>query len=73
MIEASATVADPPLTVTEARDYYDGEVKTWTLLHRVLRGYDWWLRTVRRRTPAGFLPPPDYDPVAWKAKKAGFS
>ena len=67
--EAAAGRVDPPITVTEAREYYDGEVKTWTMLHRVLKGYDWWQRRVRRTTPNGFLPPPDYDPVAWKAKQ----
>jgi Family of unknown function (DUF6206) len=73
VIEASSAVADPPLTVAEARDYYDGEVKTWSMLHRVLRGYEWWTRSVRRRVPAGFLPPADYDPAAWKVKKAGWA
>ncbi len=72
VIEASASVADPPLSVSEARDYYDGEVKTWSMLHRVLKGYDWWVRKVRRRVPPGFLPPPDYDAAAWKAKKVRF-
>lgn len=69
IIEASVARFDPPITVAEAREYYDGEVKTWTMLHRVLKGYDWWQRRVRRTTPNGFLPPPDYDPVAWKAKQ----
>ena len=69
IIEATEGRVDPPITVAEARDYYDGEVKTWTMLHRVLKGYDWWQRRVRRTTPNGFLPPPDYDPVAWKAKQ----
>jgi hypothetical protein len=70
IIAAVDGAVDPPLTVAEARDYYDGEVKTWSLLHRMLKGYDWWQRRVRRQTPNGFLPPPDYDPVAWKAKQA---
>lgn len=69
IIEATSGRVDPPLTVAEAREYYDGEVKTWTMLHRVLRGYAWWQRRIRRTTPNGFVPPPDYDPVAWKAKQ----
>jgi Family of unknown function (DUF6206) len=72
VIEATAGVADPGLTVEEARTYYDGEVKTWSMLHRVLRSYDWWQRRVRRRTPLAFLPPPDYDAAAWKAKRAAW-
>ena len=44
IITATAGKVDPPLTVEEAREYYDGEVKTWTMLHRVLKGYDWWQR-----------------------------
>ena len=70
VIAATAGRVEPPITVEEARAYFDGEVKTWTMLHRVLRGYDWWRRRVRRRPPTMFVPPPDYDPVAWKAKKA---
>ncbi len=70
ILVATAGQVDPPITVDEARQYYDGEVKTWTMLHRVLRGYDGWQRRIRRRPPQMFLPPPDYDPVAWKAKKA---
>lgn len=70
IITAANAEVDPPLTVEEARAYYDGEVKTWSLLHRVLRGYDWWQRRVRRRVPTAFLPPPDYDAKAWKAKQA---
>lgn len=73
IIEATDGKVKPALTVAAARDYYDGEVKTWTMLHRVLRGYDWWQRSVRRSTPNGFLPPPDYDPVAWKAKQRSWS
>ena len=73
IVEATSGRVDPPLTVAEARQYYDGEVKTWTMLHRVLRGYAWWQRRVRRTTPAGFLPPPDYDPVAWKAKQKSWA
>ena len=72
IIAATEGKVDPPLTVDEAREYYDGEVKTWTMLHKVLKGYDRWQRRVRRTTPNGFLPPPDYDPVAWKAKQAGW-
>jgi hypothetical protein len=72
IIEATAGQADPPLTVEEARRYYGGEVRTWSMLHRVLRAYDWWQRRVRRRVPVGFLPPPDYDPRAWKAKQAAW-
>jgi hypothetical protein len=73
IIEATSGRVDPPLTVAEAREYYDGEVKTWTMLHRVLRGYAWWQRRVRRTTPTGFLPPPDYDPIAWKAKQKSWA
>jgi hypothetical protein len=73
VITATSGKVDPPLTVEEARAYYGGEVKTWTTLHRVLKGYDWWQRRVRRTTPNGFLPPPDYDPVAWKAKQQAWS
>jgi hypothetical protein len=69
IIEATRGRVDPPITVTEAREYYDGEVSTWTALHKVLVGYAWWQRRVRRRVPDGFVPPADYDPVAWKAKK----
>jgi len=72
IIAATAGRVDPPITVAEARDYYSGEVKTWTMLHRAFRGYDWWCRRVRRRPPTMFVPPPDYDPVAWKAKQAAF-
>jgi hypothetical protein len=73
IIAATAGTVEPPLTVGEAREYYDGEVKTWTMLHRVLEGYDWWQRRVRRTTPNGFLPPADYDPVAWKAKQRSWA
>lgn len=73
IIEATTGRVDPPPTVAEAREYYDGEVRTWTMLHRVLRGYDWWQRRVRRTTPNGFIPPPDYDPVAWKAKQRSWA
>jgi hypothetical protein len=69
VIEATSGRVEPPLTVAEAREYYDGEVSTWTMLHRALRAYAWWQRKVRRTTPNGFLPPQDYDPVAWKAKQ----
>lgn len=72
VIQATDGLVDPPLTVEEARRYYGGEVKIWASLHRVLRGYDWWERRVRRRSPKGFLPPPDYDPKAWKAKQASW-
>ena len=58
IITATVGQVDPPLTVEEARAYYDGEVKTWTMLHRVLKGYDWWQRRVRWTTPNGFLPRP---------------
>jgi Family of unknown function (DUF6206) len=68
-LAATAGRVDPPITVEEARAYYDGEVRTWTMLHRALKAYEGWQRRVRRRVPNGFLPPPDYDPVAWKAKK----
>lgn len=73
IIEATSGRVHPPLTVAEAREYYGGEVKTWTMLHRVLRGYEWWQRRVRRTTPTSFLPPPDYDPVAWKAKQESWA
>lgn len=69
VIEATAGRVDPPITVDEARDYYGGEVSTWTMLHRAMKGYEWWQRRVRRTTPDGFVPPPDYDPAAWKAKQ----
>jgi hypothetical protein len=69
IIEAIGDRVDPPLTPAEAQEYYGGEVKTWSMLHRVLKSYDWWQRRVRRTTPNGFLPPPDYDVAAWKAKK----
>ena len=72
IIDATAGRVDPPITVEEARKYYSGEVKTWTMLNRVLRGYDWWRRKVRRDAPTMFVPPPDYDPVAWKAKQAAW-
>lgn len=72
IIAAANPAVDPPITVDEARAYYGGEVKTWSMLHRVLRGYDWWQRRVRRRAPNGFLPPPDYDPRAWKEKQASW-
>jgi hypothetical protein len=73
IIEATRGRVDPPLSVTEARDYYDGEVKTWTMLHKVLVGYAWWQRRVRRQVPNSFVPPADYDPVAWKAKKKAWN
>jgi hypothetical protein len=73
VIEATSGRVDPPITVAEAREYYGGEVRTWTMLHRVLRGYEWWRRRVRRTAPTSFLPPPDYDPVAWKAKQESWA
>ena len=73
IIEATRGRVDPPISVTEAREYYDGEVKTWTLLHKVLVGYAWWQRTVRRQVPSGFVPPADYDPAAWKAKQRAWN
>ncbi len=72
VIDATAGRVDPPITVEEARAYYSGEVRTWTMLNRVLRGYDWWRRKVRRNAPTMFVPPPDYDPAAWKAKQAAW-
>ena len=72
IIDATAGRVEPPITVEEARAYYAGEVKTWTMLNRVLRGYDWWRRRVRRHAPTMFVPPPDYDPAAWKAKQAAW-
>ena len=38
IIDATAGRVDPPITVEEAREYYSGEVKTWTMLNRVLAG-----------------------------------
>jgi hypothetical protein len=73
IIEATRGRVEPALTVTEAREYYDGEVKTWTMLHKVLVAYAWWQRKVRRRVPNSFVPPADYDPVAWKAKKRAWN
>jgi hypothetical protein len=73
IIAASRGKVDPPITVTEAREYYDGEVSTWTLLHKALVGYAWWQRRVRRQVPNSFVPPADYDPVAWKAKKRAWN
>jgi hypothetical protein len=73
IIEATAGRVDPPLTVVEARRYYGGEVKTWSMLHRVLQGYEWWQRHIRRTTPIMFVPPADYDPAAWKAKRRSWA
>ncbi len=73
IIAATAGRVDPPLTVDEARRYYGGEVATWSMLHRALRGYEWWQRRVRRTAPHAFVPPPDYDPVAWKAKRQSWA
>ncbi len=71
IIEATRGRVEPEITVEEAREYYSGEVRTWTMLHRVMAGYERW-RRLRRRTPTMFVPPPDYDPVAWKAKQAAW-
>jgi hypothetical protein len=73
IIAATAGPVDPPLTVAEARRYYGGEVTTWSMLHRALRGYEWWQRRVRRTTPSMFVPPPDYDPAAWKRKRRSWA
>jgi hypothetical protein len=73
IIAATAGRVDPPLTVAEAREYYGGEVKTWSMLHRALQGYEWWQRHVRRTTPTMFVPPPDYDPSAWKTKQRSWA
>ena len=73
IIAATVGRVDPPLTVVEARRYYGGEVKTWSMLHRALRGYEWWQRRVRRTTPNMFVPPPDYDPVAWRTKQRSWT
>lgn len=73
IIAATDGRVDPPLTVAEARKYYGGEVTTWSMLHRALRGYEWWQRRVRRITPNAFVPPPDYDPAAWKAKQRSWA
>jgi hypothetical protein len=73
VLAATRGRVDPPITVTEAREYYGGEVATWTMLHRALKGYEWWQRRIRRTTPNGFTPPADYDPVAWKAKRRAWN
>lgn len=72
IIAATAGRVDPPLTVDEARTHYGGEVTTWAMLHRTMAAYEWWQRRVRRTTPNGFLPPPDYDPAAWKEKQTSW-
>ncbi len=73
VIAATTGRVDPPITVSEAREYYGGEVATWSMLHRVMSGYEWWQRRVRRTTPQGFVPPPDYDRGAWKAKQKSWA
>ncbi len=64
VIDATAVRVDPPLTIAEAREYFGGEVATWSILHRALRGYEWWQRRVRGTAPNMFVPPPDDDPAA---------
>jgi hypothetical protein len=65
--------ASPRITVEEARKYYDGEVKTWSMVNRLQRADRWWQRHVRRRRYDFFVPPLEYDPKAWKAKKRSFA
>lgn len=72
VIEECNRVADPPITIEEARKYYDGESKTWSLMNRVQRVDRWWQRNVRRRRYDFFVPPMEYDPKKWKAKKKAF-
>jgi hypothetical protein len=72
VIEECNRVVDPPITVEEARTHYDGEVKTWSMMNRVLRADRFWQRHVRRRRYGFFVPPMEYDPKTWKAKKKGF-
>ncbi len=72
VIEACNEVVDRPITIDEARKHYDGEVKTWSLMNRALRADRWWQRNVRRRRYGFFVPPMEYDPKKWKAKKKAF-
>lgn len=73
VIEECNRVADPPITIEEARKYYDGESKTWSLMNRVQRVDRWWQTNVRRRRYDFFVPPMEYDPKKWKAKKKAFA
>lgn len=72
VIEECNKVVDRPITIDEARKHYDGEVKTWSLMNRALRADRWWQRNVRRRRYGFFVPPMEYDPKKWKAKKKAF-
>ena len=71
-VDEANRAADPPITVEEARDYYSGEVKTWSMVNRLQRADRWWQRHIRRRRYDFFIPPLEYDPKAWKAKKRRF-
>jgi hypothetical protein len=73
VIEECNKVVDRPITIEEARKHYDGEVKTWSLMNRMLRADRFWQRHVRRRRYGFFVPPMEYDPKRWKAKKRAFS
>lgn len=72
VIAEANRVADPPITIEDARKYYDGEAKTWSMMNRVQRVDRWWQRHVRRRRYDFFVPPMEYDTKAWKAKKRKF-
>lgn len=72
VIEECNRVVDRPITIDEARKHYGGEVKTWSLMNRMLRADRWWQRNVRRRRYGFFVPPMEYDPKTWKAKKRAF-
>lgn len=72
VIEECNRVVDRPITMEEARKHYDGEVKTWSLMNRMLRADRFWQRHVRRRRYGFFVPPMEYDPKTWKAKKKAF-
>ena len=72
VIEECNRVVDRPITIEEARKHYDGEVKTWSLMNRMLRADRFWQRHVRRRRYGFFVPPMEYDPKTWRAKKKAF-
>jgi len=42
-------------------------------MNRVLRADRFWQRHVRRRRYGFFVPPMEYDPKKWKAKKQTFA
>ncbi|HYF46298.1 MAG TPA: DUF6206 family protein, partial [Acidimicrobiales bacterium] len=71
-VDEANRAADPPITVEEARTYYGGEVRTWSMVNRMQRADRWWQRHVRRRRYDFFVPPMEYDPKAWRAKKRTF-